>query len=132
MYRKHCTNRTHRLRSTLKMTHGKGREYKKLPPLNPETMKDNQYAYLISESYHRSDEVTLAFNCSYSKRNEHGPIRKNSTRLLYNLRTQLHLPNYDTAQLVVSGVRYIGLQNFFLIARRSTPRTISVRTIWWK
>ena len=39
-YRKHCANRTHRLRSTLKMTHGKGREFKKLPPVKLENIKD--------------------------------------------------------------------------------------------
>ncbi len=39
-YRKHCANRTHRLRSSLKMTHGKGREFKKLPPVKLETVKD--------------------------------------------------------------------------------------------
>ncbi|KAG6891905.1 hypothetical protein C0992_002945, partial [Termitomyces sp. T32_za158] len=37
---KHCANRTHRLRSTLKMTHGKGRDFKKLPPITPENTKD--------------------------------------------------------------------------------------------
>ena len=40
--RKHCANRTHRLRSTLKMTHGKGREFKKLPPISLETIKEGQ------------------------------------------------------------------------------------------
>lgn len=40
--RKHCGNRTHRLRSSLKMTHGKGREFKKLPPLKPDVLKDGQ------------------------------------------------------------------------------------------
>ena len=39
-YRKHCANRTHRLRSTLKMTHGKGRDFKKLPPVKLENIKD--------------------------------------------------------------------------------------------
>ena len=38
-YRKHCANRTHRLRSSLKMTHGKGREFKKLPPVKLEDIK---------------------------------------------------------------------------------------------
>jgi signal recognition particle subunit SRP68 len=42
MCRKHCANRTHRLRSSLKMTHGKGRDFKKLPPLNPDIIKDGQ------------------------------------------------------------------------------------------
>lgn len=40
--RKHCGNRTHRLRSSLKMTHGKGREFKKLPPLKLDAIKDGQ------------------------------------------------------------------------------------------
>lgn len=41
-YRKHCANRTHRLRSTLKLTHGKGREFKKLPSLKTDSIKDGQ------------------------------------------------------------------------------------------
>ncbi|KAJ7773075.1 hypothetical protein B0H16DRAFT_1363121 [Mycena metata] len=49
-YRKHCANRTHRLRSTLKMTHGKGREFKKLPPLTPEMVKDGHLQLLLLEA----------------------------------------------------------------------------------
>ena len=41
-YRKHCGNRTHRLRSTLKMTHGKGKDFKKLPPLTTDIIKEGQ------------------------------------------------------------------------------------------
>ncbi|KAJ7139488.1 hypothetical protein C8R44DRAFT_764609 [Mycena epipterygia] len=49
-YRKHCANRTHRLRSTLKMTHGKGREFKKLPPLTTEIIKDGHLQLLLLEA----------------------------------------------------------------------------------
>ncbi|THU88457.1 hypothetical protein K435DRAFT_782041 [Dendrothele bispora CBS 962.96] len=49
-YRKHCANRTHRLRSSLKMTHGKGRDFKKLPPLSPETMHDGHPQLLLFEA----------------------------------------------------------------------------------
>lgn len=48
---KHCANRTHRLRSTLKMTHGKGKEFKKLPPLNPDNVKDVQYVRVEISSF---------------------------------------------------------------------------------
>ena len=41
--RKHCANRVHRLRSSLKMTHGKGKEFKKLPPVDPEKLSSSQY-----------------------------------------------------------------------------------------
>ena len=44
--RKHCGNRTHRLRSALKMTHGKGREFKKLPHITQDNVTDGQYARL--------------------------------------------------------------------------------------
>ena len=44
---KHCANRTHRLRSTLKMTHGKGRDFKKLPPMTPENVKDGQCVRIV-------------------------------------------------------------------------------------
>ncbi|KAK7468555.1 signal recognition particle subunit srp68 [Stygiomarasmius scandens] len=49
-YRKHCANRTHRLRSSLKMTHGKGRDFKKLPALNPEIVQDGHLQLLLFES----------------------------------------------------------------------------------
>lgn len=49
-YRKHCANRTHRLRSTLKMTHGKGREFKKLPPSSTDNIKDGHLELLLFES----------------------------------------------------------------------------------
>ncbi|KAH9855810.1 hypothetical protein C2E23DRAFT_882593 [Lenzites betulinus] len=49
-YRKHCYNRTHRLRSTLKMTYGRGRDFKKLPPINLETVKDGHLQLLLFEA----------------------------------------------------------------------------------
>ncbi|CAA7264674.1 unnamed protein product [Cyclocybe aegerita] len=49
-YRKHCANRTHRLRSSLKMTHGKGRDFKKLAPLTPEIVKDGHLQLLLFEA----------------------------------------------------------------------------------
>ncbi|KAF9455522.1 hypothetical protein BDZ94DRAFT_1327528 [Collybia nuda] len=49
-YRKHCANRTHRLRSSLKMTHGKGRDFKKLPPLNTDIIKDGHLQLLLFEA----------------------------------------------------------------------------------
>ncbi|KAJ7630414.1 hypothetical protein FB45DRAFT_915428 [Roridomyces roridus] len=49
-YRKHCANRTHRLRSQLKITHGKGRDFKKLPPLTPEMAKDGHLQLLLLEA----------------------------------------------------------------------------------
>ncbi|KAI6153113.1 hypothetical protein BKA82DRAFT_4086213 [Pisolithus tinctorius] len=49
-YRKHCANRTHRLRSTLKMTHGKGREFKKLAPLTTDIVRDGHLQLLLFEA----------------------------------------------------------------------------------
>ncbi|KAI9065529.1 hypothetical protein FKP32DRAFT_1590471 [Trametes sanguinea] len=49
-YRKHCYNRTHRLRSSLKMTYGRGREFKKLPPINLENIKDGHLQLLLFEA----------------------------------------------------------------------------------
>ncbi|KAF8168357.1 hypothetical protein B0H34DRAFT_685178 [Crassisporium funariophilum] len=62
-YRKHCANRTHRLRSTLKMTHGKGRDFKKLPPITPEIVKDGHLQLLLFEaerSWAYAQELTTA------------------------------------------------------------------------
>ncbi|KIY45731.1 hypothetical protein FISHEDRAFT_66788 [Fistulina hepatica ATCC 64428] len=49
-YRKHCANRTHRLRSTLKMTHGKGRDFKKLSPLSTENVQSGHLELLLMEA----------------------------------------------------------------------------------
>ncbi|KAH9487176.1 Signal recognition particle subunit SRP68 [Psilocybe cubensis] len=49
-YRKHCANRTHRLRSSLKMTHGRGRDFKKLPPLTADIVKDGHLQLLLFEA----------------------------------------------------------------------------------
>ncbi|KAI0079067.1 hypothetical protein K474DRAFT_725051 [Panus rudis PR-1116 ss-1] len=49
-YRKHCANRTHRLRSSLKMTHGKGREFKKLPPVTADNISDGYLQLLLFEA----------------------------------------------------------------------------------
>ncbi|KAF8446378.1 hypothetical protein L210DRAFT_3475101 [Boletus edulis BED1] len=49
-YRKHCGNRTHRLRSTLKMTHGKGKDFKKLPPMTTDIIKEGHLQLLLFEA----------------------------------------------------------------------------------
>ncbi|KAI0791770.1 hypothetical protein C8Q75DRAFT_805375 [Abortiporus biennis] len=49
-YRKHCANRTHRLRSSLKLTHGKGREFKKLPPVKLENTQEGYLQLLLLEA----------------------------------------------------------------------------------
>ncbi|CAE6446261.1 unnamed protein product [Rhizoctonia solani] len=49
-YRKHCANKVHRLRRSLKMTHGKGREFKKLPVVPPENLKDGHVQLHLFES----------------------------------------------------------------------------------
>ncbi|EIW65250.1 uncharacterized protein TRAVEDRAFT_160134, partial [Trametes versicolor FP-101664 SS1] len=49
-YRKHCYNRTHRLRSSLKMNYGRGKEFKKLPPINLDTIKDGHLQLLLFEA----------------------------------------------------------------------------------
>ncbi|KAF4572485.1 Signal recognition particle subunit SRP68 [Pleurotus pulmonarius] len=49
-YRKHCANRTHRLRSSLKMTHGKGREFKKLPEVPTDNIKAGHLELLLFEA----------------------------------------------------------------------------------
>ncbi|KAJ2931133.1 hypothetical protein H1R20_g5901, partial [Candolleomyces eurysporus] len=49
-YRKHCANRTHRLRSSLKITHGKGRNFQKLPTLTTENLKEGHLQLLLFET----------------------------------------------------------------------------------
>ncbi|CAE6389915.1 unnamed protein product [Rhizoctonia solani] len=49
-YRKHCANKVHRLRRGLKMTHGKGREFKKPPVVPLENLKDGHIRLHLFES----------------------------------------------------------------------------------
>ncbi|KIJ45248.1 hypothetical protein M422DRAFT_251428 [Sphaerobolus stellatus SS14] len=49
-YRKHCAAKTHRLRVSLKMTHGKGREFKKLAPITPAIAKEGHLQLLLFET----------------------------------------------------------------------------------
>ncbi|KAI0344235.1 hypothetical protein BDW22DRAFT_1355574 [Trametopsis cervina] len=93
-YRKHCANRTHRLRSSLKMTYGKGREFKKLPPVKLENIKDGHLQLLLFEAerawvYSRqlSHLATLPAN-----KDKASAIRRNATsrfRRAVNWATQL-------------------------------------------
>ncbi|KDQ17713.1 hypothetical protein BOTBODRAFT_185806 [Botryobasidium botryosum FD-172 SS1] len=49
-YRKHCAGKTHRLRQGLKLTHGKGKEFKKTPPVAPENLKDGHLQLALFEA----------------------------------------------------------------------------------
>ncbi|EKM60486.1 uncharacterized protein PHACADRAFT_246467 [Phanerochaete carnosa HHB-10118-sp] len=93
-YRKHCANRTHRLRSTLKLTHGKGREFKKLPPVRLEGIKDGYLQLLLFEAeraWTYSQELSQLAAAPASK-DKASAIRKNATsrfRKAVNWATQL-------------------------------------------
>ncbi|CAK5279847.1 unnamed protein product [Mycena citricolor] len=93
-YRKHCANRTHRLRSTLKMTHGRGREFKKLPPLTPEIVKDGHLQLLLLEAeraWAYSQELTSSA-LHPSKESQASTLRHSATgrfRRAVNWATQL-------------------------------------------
>ncbi|CAE7075579.1 unnamed protein product [Rhizoctonia solani] len=49
-YRKHSANKVHRLRRSLKMTHGKGKEFKKLPVVPADSLKDGHIQLHLFES----------------------------------------------------------------------------------
>ncbi|KAG9025709.1 hypothetical protein FRB95_009849 [Tulasnella sp. JGI-2019a] len=49
-YRKHCANKVHRLRQVLKITHGKGKEFKIPPPVALENLKDGHLMLLLYEA----------------------------------------------------------------------------------
>ncbi|KAI0960878.1 hypothetical protein AcV7_000134 [Taiwanofungus camphoratus] len=103
-YRKHCANRTHRLRSSLKMTHGKGREFKKLPPVKLETVKDGHLQLLLFEAerawvysqelLQQSTQVPTSSKLPAAKAHDHKPttLRRHATsrlRRAVNWATQL-------------------------------------------
>ncbi|KAI0035271.1 hypothetical protein K488DRAFT_76737 [Vararia minispora EC-137] len=80
-YRKHCANRTHRLRSTLKMTHGKGREFKKLPAVPVDKLQDGHLELLLFEAeraWSYSQEL-LALAAQPSNAAKAAALRHNAT-----------------------------------------------------
>ncbi|RPD59391.1 hypothetical protein L226DRAFT_492400 [Lentinus tigrinus ALCF2SS1-7] len=101
-YRKHCYNRTHRLRSSLKMTYGRGREFKKLPPINLETVKEGHLQLLLFEAERawahaqemHQESLKLSSNAKSSKGNaadasekQASSLRKHATR---RMRRSIH------------------------------------------
>lgn len=90
-HRKHCANRTHRLRSTLKMTHGKGRNFQKLPTLSKDTVKDGQYVLHFSppDIHLNPDLNPIASNFSSLKPRERGHMHKNCRRILSDHPTRI-------------------------------------------
>ncbi|KAI9460210.1 hypothetical protein BJY52DRAFT_288169 [Lactarius psammicola] len=50
IFSKHCSNRTHRLRSTLKITHGRGREFKKQPAVPQDKIEDGHLQLLLFQA----------------------------------------------------------------------------------
>ncbi|KAK2462109.1 hypothetical protein APHAL10511_006572 [Amanita phalloides] len=93
-YRKHCANRTHRLRSALRMTHGKGREFKKLSPLTPDVIRDGHLQLLLFESERAWAYAQELYRSSLQPQNENlsGTLRHSATgrfRRAVNWSTQL-------------------------------------------
>ncbi|KIK67441.1 hypothetical protein GYMLUDRAFT_37563 [Collybiopsis luxurians FD-317 M1] len=133
-YRKHCANRTHRLRSSLKMTHSssKGKDFKKLPPITEmgvEKVKEGHLQLLLLESeraWAYAQELTasshLPANSSHSASLRHhatGRSRRSvnwATQLL-SLSQTLYSAGKLTAESLLEVTAYVLLLNgrFLLI-----------------
>ncbi|KAF8917331.1 hypothetical protein CPB85DRAFT_1558832 [Mucidula mucida] len=122
-YRKHCANRTHRIRSTLKMTHGKGREFKKLPPLKPEMIKDGHLHLLLMES-ERAWAYSQDLLAQSQKNTEHATTLRHSAtgrfRRSVNWSTQLlsHCQTlYASSRLSAEGLLEVTVYTLILNGR---------------
>ncbi|KAG1832905.1 hypothetical protein DFJ58DRAFT_229342 [Suillus subalutaceus] len=124
-YRKHCANRTHRLRSSLKMTHGKGREFKKLPPLSTDIIKDGHLELLLFESErawaYSQDLVTQSLQPA--NEDQAGTLRHSATgrfRRAVHWSTQLlsHCQSlYASSRLSAEGLMQITIYTLILNGR---------------
>ncbi|KAG2160209.1 uncharacterized protein EDB93DRAFT_1244961 [Suillus bovinus] len=124
-YRKHCANRTHRLRSTLKMTHGKGREFKKLPPLSTDNIKDGHLELLLLESErawaYSQDLITQSLQPA--NEDQAGTLRHSATgrfRRAVHWSTQLlsHCQSlYSSSHLSAEGLMQITIYTLILNGR---------------
>ncbi|KAF5377265.1 hypothetical protein D9615_006422 [Tricholomella constricta] len=129
-YRKHCSNRTHRLRSTLKITHGKGRDFKKLPPLTTDIIKDGHLQLLLVEAErawaHSQDLTAQALkpsadaHTSTLRHSATGRFRRAvhwATQLLSHCQALHALGRLSTAHLLQATVYTLVLNGRFLRAR---------------
>jgi hypothetical protein len=80
--RKHCANRVHRIRCSLKMTHGKGKDFKKLPPMDPEKIGNGQYVVSILLCCDSNKVTITACSSCYSKQSAHGHMHRSYWRSL--------------------------------------------------
>ncbi|KAJ4485382.1 hypothetical protein J3R30DRAFT_1348589 [Lentinula aciculospora] len=126
-YRKHCANRTHRLRSSLKMTHGsKGKEFKKFSPLTEmdlEKVKEGHLQLLLFESeraWAYAQELTslslLPTNSAHSASLLHhatGRFRRaiNWATQLLSLTQRLYTSQKLTAESLLECTAYLLLLN---------------------
>ncbi|KAJ4477908.1 hypothetical protein C8J55DRAFT_515835 [Lentinula edodes] len=135
-YRKHCANRTHRIRSSLKLTHGtKGKEFKKLPSLTEmdlEKVKEGHLQLLLFESeraWAYAQELTslslLPTNSAHSASLLHhatGRFRRaiNWATQLLSLTQRLYTSHKFTAESLLECTAYLLLLNgrFLLSAPR--------------
>ncbi|EGN94085.1 hypothetical protein SERLA73DRAFT_171591 [Serpula lacrymans var. lacrymans S7.3] len=124
-YRKHCANRTHRLRSSLKMTHGKGREFKKLPPLTTDNIEDGHLQLLLYEAeraWAYSQELTAQASLPSTK-DHSGTLRHSATgrfRRAVNWSTQLlsHCQAlYSASRISTEGLLQITIYTLILNGR---------------
>ncbi|TCD61181.1 hypothetical protein EIP91_008806 [Steccherinum ochraceum] len=127
-YRKHCANRTHRLRTSLKMTHGKGREFKKLPPVKTENIKDGYLQLLLFEAeraWAYSRELTTLASSNAEKASA---LKRNATsrfRRAVNWATQLlsHCQSlYDASRLSAESLIQVTVYTLILNGRFLSSR----------
>ncbi|KAI0321138.1 hypothetical protein OF83DRAFT_1051759, partial [Amylostereum chailletii] len=124
-YRKHCGNRTQRIRSSLKMTHGRGREFKKLPAVTMEKTQDGHLQLLLFEaerawSYSQellalASQPTNEGKASALRHNATGRFRRAvhwSTQLLSQCQTL-----YNNGRLGVSGLLEVTVYTLILNGR---------------
>ena len=140
--RKHCAHKTHRLRATLKLTHGKGREFKKLPPITPEGAKDGQCVPWLHAPFtyhvdHLASLLLLLFETerawahaqelSTPQESRHSTSRyrrsHNYLSRLVNIGRSSHLPTPLSAQSIVELIVYGLIHTARLNLRRPSSST---------
>jgi hypothetical protein len=125
---KHCANRTHRLRSTLKVTHGRGREFKKPPVVSQDKIQDGQFVIFFCDRIRTRWPLInqlLASNSSSSRRNVPGHTRKSFYLLLLSQRMTQKRAHCATMPLGDSAARSTGPHNSSRNARLYMKRAVS-------
>ncbi|KAH7338081.1 hypothetical protein B0J17DRAFT_660687 [Rhizoctonia solani] len=136
--RKHCANEVHPLRRNLNMTHGKGREFRKLPVVPAENLKDGHFQLHLFEPEQLYEQFTK-FNDTKTRNITMGRFRrvvKWSDQLLYKSQAlhEVQPPRISSTGLAEAAAYHLAIRGHWLCLqdefRPGLEALVAARTVF--